>query len=57
MGALPYMEHVINDTPIWCGITEMCSNDMSSLHVNFNTAHYLPKTEKLYSDYIGILEL
>ena len=57
MGALPYMEHVVNDTPIGRGLKKMCSKDMTSLRTKFNTAYYLAKAEKPYSDYPGILEL
>ena len=57
MGALPYMEHVVNVTPIGRGLKKMCSKDMTSLRIKFNTAYYLAKAEKPYSDYSGILEL
>ena len=57
LGAIPYQEHVVNNTPIGRGFKKMHAKDRESLLIKFNTAYYLAKKERPFSDYIDLLKL
>ena len=41
LGATPYMESVIENTPIGWSIRRMCAEDKNACHVLFNSTYYL----------------
>lgn len=57
LGAEVYMERVIENTPIGRGLKKMHEKDKKSLEIKFNTAYYLAKKERPYSDYNDLLTL
>ena len=57
MGNEVYMNHVVEKTPIGRSFKNMCTKDRESLIVKFNTAYYLAKQERPFSDYSSLLKL
>ena len=57
MGAEPYHQKVINSTPIGRALRRMNEKDSASLRIKFNSAYYLAKLERPFSDYPHLLTL
>ena len=57
MEAQPYLESVIQDTPIGKAIKKMCTKDKSAYWILFNSACYLVKQERPFSDFPDLLKL
>ena len=57
MGAQPYLESVIQDTPIGKAIKKMCAEDKNASRISFNSAYYLAKQEQPFSDFPDLLKL
>ena len=57
MGELPYFQTVVQNSQIGRGIRKICDKDRDSLRVKFNTAYYIAKHEKAFTDYPNLLEL
>ena len=51
LGASPYMEPVIENTPIGQSIRRMCAEDENTCCVLFNWTYYLVKQERPISDF------
>ena len=51
MGAVPYFQSVMKETPIGRGIAKMCDRDRNNLQIKFNTVYYLIKQERPFMDY------
>ena len=43
MGAQPYLESIVKNSPIGRGLRKMCEKDKASLHVKFNSVCNLAK--------------
>ena len=57
LGIEKYTKKVINETPVGKGFKWMGTDDEKSLVIKFNTAYYLAKNERLFSDYPELLGL
>ena len=57
MGAIPYQEAIICNSPIGCSFQKMCEQDRDNLHMKFNSVYYLLKQERPFSDYLQLLKL
>ena len=57
LGATSYNEQVLNQTPIGQGLMKMADKEKEVLMVCFNTAYYLVKQERPFSDYKDLLNL
>ena len=57
LGASNYHEEVVRNTPIGRGLRKMHEKDKESLIIKFNTAYYLAKKERPFSDYEDLLKL
>ena len=57
MGAQPYLESIVKNSPIGRGLRKMCVKDKASLRVKFNSVYYLAKKERPFSDYSDLLVL
>ena len=57
MGAIPYQEAIIRNSPIGHSFQKMCERDRDNLRMKFNLAYYLLKQECLFSDYPQLLKL
>ena len=57
LGAIPYQQSVIRDTPIDRGIKKMSERDKKFLRVKFNCTYYLLKQERPFADYPELLKL
>ena len=57
LGATGYNQHVLQNTPLGRGLTRMAERDREILRVCFNTAYYLVKQERPFSDYPTLLKL
>ena len=57
MGAQPYVESIVKNSPIGRGLRKMCEKDKASLRVKFNSVYYLAKKERPFSDYPDLLVL
>ena len=56
MGALPYMERVVKESPIGRGVRKMCDKDRDSLRVKFNWAYHVAKKELPFTEYPDLLQ-
>ena len=52
-----YMNHVVDETPSGRSFKNMCAKDRESLKVKFNSAYYLAKRERPFSDSPDLLRL
>ena len=57
LGAVPYHETVVSNSPIRSAFKRMHEKDKKNLRTKFNTAYYLAKRERPFSDYPSLLEL
>ncbi len=58
MGVKEYMQKVLDTTPIGRGMKRMISSDdKTSMTIRFNTAYYLAKKERPFSDFEDLLAL
>ena len=57
LGAMGFKEKVVNDTPIGRGLTKMGQKDLETLRICFNSAYYLVKQERPFSDYANLITL
>ena len=57
LGAIQYMESVIENMPIWRLIRRMCAEDENACCVLFNSTCYLVKQEQPLSDFPNLLKL
>ena len=57
MGAQPHLESVIQDTLIGKAIKKMCAEDKNACQILFNSAYYLAKQERPFSDFPDLLKL
>lgn len=57
MGAEVYAQSVLTTTPIGSGLRKMAASDKKNLRVKFNTAYYVAKKERPFSDYPDLLKL
>ena len=57
MGAIPYQEAIIRNSPIGCIFQKMCERDRDNLRMKFNLVYYLLKQERPFSDYPQLLKL
>lgn len=57
MGIEMYMNHVVDETPIGRSFKNMCAKDRESLRIKFNSAYYLAKRERPFSDSSDLLRL
>ena len=55
MGAQPYLESIVKNSPIGRGLRKMCEKDKASLRVKFNSV--CSKKERPFSDYPDLLVL
>jgi hypothetical protein len=51
-----YMNRVVDETPIEQNFKNMCMKDQESLRVKFNSAYYLAKQERPFSDFSELLK-
>ena len=51
LGEIPYLESVVQHTPIGKAIENMCAEDKNACRVLFNSAYYLAKQERPFSDF------
>ena len=51
LGIEKYTEKVTDETPIGKGLQWMGTDDKKALVIKFNTAYYLAKNERPFSDY------
>ena len=56
MGALPYLERVVKESPIGRGVRKMCDKDRESLRVKFNWAYHVAKNELPFNEYPDLLK-
>ena len=52
-----YSDHVVQNTAIGRGLVKMADKDKDILKVCFNTAYYITKYEKPFSDYVNLIHL
>ena len=57
LGAIPYLESVVQHTPVGKAIKNMCAEDKNACRVLFNSAYYLAKQERPFSDFPNLLKL
>ena len=57
LGEIPYLESVVQHTPIGKAIKNMCAEDKNACHVLFNSAYYLAKQERPFLDFSNLLKL
>ena len=57
MGAIPYLQSVVEETPIGKGLAKMAEKDRENMRVKFNSAYYLAKKERPFRDYPDLLNL
>ena len=57
LGAGGFKEEVVKDTPIGRGLTKMGEKDLETLRICFNSAYYLVKPERPFSDYPNLITL
>ena len=57
LGAIPYMESVIENTPIGRSIRRMCGEDENASRVLFKSTYYLVKQERPLSNFPNVLKL
>ncbi|XP_028408661.1 zinc finger protein 862-like [Dendronephthya gigantea] len=59
MGIEAYMNRVVDETPIGQNFKNMCMSvkDRESLRIKFNSAYYLAKQERPFSDFSELLKL
>ena len=55
-GIEAYMNRVVDETPIEQNFKNMCMKDRESLRVKFNSAYYLAKQERPFSDFSELLK-
>ena len=56
-GAVGFDEKVVKNTPIGRGLTKMEEKDLETLRICFNSAYYLVKQERPFSDYANLITL
>ena len=52
-----FKKKVVKDTPIGRGLTKMGEKDLETLRICFNSAYYLLKQERPFSDYPNLITL
>ena len=57
LGAKNFVQHVVEETPIGRGIARMNEKDKESLSIRFDSAYYLGKRERPFTDYPALLDL
>ena len=57
MGAQPYLDSVILDTPVGKAIKKVYAEDKNGRQILFNSAYYLTKQERPFSDFSDLLKL
>ena len=57
LGAVGCKEKVVKDTPIGRGLTKKGEKDLETLRICFNSAYYLLKQERPFSDYPNLITL
>ena len=57
LGAIPYLESVIENTAIGKSFKNMCKEDVNASRILFNSAYYLAKKECPYTDFPDLLKL
>ena len=57
LGAILFMESVIDNTPIGQSIRRMCAKNENACRVLFNSTYYLVKQERPLSDFPKLLKL
>ena len=57
LGAQPYLESVIQDTPIGKAIKNMRVKDKNACQIFFNSAYYLAKQKQPFSDFPNLFKL
>ena len=57
LSAVGFKEKVVKDTPIGRGLTKTREKDLETLRICFNSAYYLVKQERPFSDYPNLITL
>ena len=57
MGASSFADKIVKSSPIGCGLTKMATRNKEVLENHFNSAYYLAKKERPYSDFPDLIEL
>ena len=57
LGAVGFKEKVVKDTQIGRGLTKTREKDLETLRICFNSAYYLVKQERPFSDYPNLITL
>jgi hypothetical protein len=57
LGAASFNQKIVQNTPIGLGLMKMTVQEHELLKTRFNTAYYLSKSERPYSDFEGLVEL
>ena len=57
MGASSFADEIIKNSPIGRGLTKMATRNKEVLENRFNSAYYLTKKERPYSDFPDLIEL
>ena len=52
-----YSDHVVQNTAIGRGLVKMANKNKDILKVCFNTAYFITKYEKPFSDYVNLIHL
>ena len=57
MGASSFADEIIKSSPIGRGLTKMATRNKEVLENRFNSAYYLTKKERPYSNFPDLIEL
>ena len=57
MGAVMYQQVVVESSPIARGFQKLAEKDHRNMRIKFNSAYYLAKKERPFSDYKNLLDL
>ena len=57
LGAVGFNEKVVKDTPIGRGLMKIGEKELETLRICFNSAYYLIKQERPFSDYANLITL
>ena len=57
MGAVIYQQVVAESSPTTRGFQKLAEKNHRNMHIKFNSAYYLTKMERPFSDYKNLLDL
>ena len=52
-----YIKHNVENRPVGSALVKIAHNDLETMRISFNSAYYLAKNERLFSDYANIIQL